>query len=168
MKTEWHSVFLSRLINILSAKACRSAKQDELCSCCKTEQEAALLGVSGACKCDSYWPYFSNRTLIHWIFLVFSFYLIVFLGLPVWFLHSNSARLHWVWKSWKWIKRACFFRDLPWHEGGNHGLPWLRGVAVWFLMFCSIRHHRDAAAAGAGFGDGETLLEDGFNGPFLQ
>lgn len=81
MKTEWHSVFLGRLINILSAKACRSAKQDELRSCCKTEQGTELLGVSRACKCDSYWPHFSNQTLMHWLFLLLFFCRAVFLCL---------------------------------------------------------------------------------------
>lgn len=65
-------MFLGRLINILSAKAYRSAKQDELRSCSKTEQETELLGVSRACKCDSYWPHFGNQTLLRWLFLFFS------------------------------------------------------------------------------------------------
>ena len=83
MKTEWHSVFLGRLINILSAKACRSAKQDELRSHSKTERETALLGVSRAGKRDRYWPRFSNQTLIHRIFLLFFFCLTGFLCLSV-------------------------------------------------------------------------------------
>lgn len=115
MKTEWHSVFLGRLINILSAKAYRSAKQDELRSCSKTEQETELLGVSRACKCDSYWPHFGNQTPICWIFPFFSFVLLVVFFLPVilFFFNANSARLHWFWKRCKQIRRACFCRGLP-------------------------------------------------------
>lgn len=78
MKTEWHSVFLGRLINILSAKAYRSAKQDELRSCSKTEQETEMLGVSRACKCDSYWPHFGNQTLRRCFFPFFSSVLLFF------------------------------------------------------------------------------------------
>lgn len=125
MKTEWHCVFLGRLINILSAKACRSAKQDELRSHCKTEQETALLQVSRACKRDSYWPRFSNQTLIRWIFLLRFFCLIVFLCPSLFFFLIQTVPDFIRFESiCKQIKRTCFFRDLPQCGGGNRGLPW--------------------------------------------
>lgn len=127
-------MFLGRLINILSAKACRSAKQDELRGCCKTEQEAALLGAEHVnltviCHLLAITPsyagfffYFSSVLLFFFpcLFFLFSF-----------FFSSNSSRLHWVSKCSKLISRTCFIGDLPQHEEGNNGLELKNQFRAW-------------------------------------